>query len=97
MGFHTIRDGEMVAVWALDGTCTFIRGPKRIFTFRKRVEKLPLYSANQTSYLVVKFKDGHIDNVPGPTNLFYNPLLHSEISVRNSVSLTSHEVLVIYR
>eukprot|EP01104_Vermistella_antarctica_P006160 TRINITY_DN16886_c0_g1_i1.p1 TRINITY_DN16886_c0_g1~~TRINITY_DN16886_c0_g1_i1.p1 ORF type:complete len:464 (+),score=109.09 TRINITY_DN16886_c0_g1_i1:228-1619(+) len=96
MGFNTVRDGEMVAVWDQGGNCSLVRGPKRFFTCFKKVEKLTLHAANQHEYLVVTHKNGIVEHIPGPTNLFRDPLLHNHIRKMDAISLTSHEVLVAY-
>ena len=97
MGFYTVRDGEMVIVWKCNGSCKFVRGPKRFFTAFSKVKSLALVYANQNEYLSVQFKDGHIENIPGPTNMFLNPLLHSDIKTNRAISLTANELLVVYR
>jgi hypothetical protein len=96
MGFHVIRDGERVAVWSLGGNVEFVDGPRLLFTVMKRVELLRSFRANQYQYLRVLFRDGRLENIPGPILMFFDPLEHSQITVEDAQSLAAHEVLVIY-
>ena len=97
MGFTVVREGERVAVWSLGGRCEFVDGPRFLVTCMKTVRKLRIHRASQQEYLQVSFLDGHVENVAGPTSLFFDPLEHSKIQVKLAVNLAAHEVLVVYR
>eukprot|EP00050_Salpingoeca_kvevrii_P019076 m.82085 g.82085 ORF g.82085 m.82085 type:complete len:435 (+) comp8251_c0_seq2:968-2272(+) len=97
MGFKTIRQGETAAVWAADGTCEIVRGPRRMFLFRKRMRILPVVHATQNQYLEITHLDGHVENLRGPAAMVVSPLEHRSITCKAAISLTSHEALVAYR
>ena len=97
MGFTVVREGQRVAVWSIGGRCEFVDGPRFLVTCMKTVRRLRIHRATQYEYLQVHFLDGHIENFPGPTSMFFDPLEHSSIQVREAVNLAAHEVLVVYR
>ena len=97
MGFTVVREGQRVAVWSIGGRCEFVDGPRFLVTFMKTVRRLQIHRATQYEYLQVRFLDGHIENFPGPTSMFFDPLEHSYIEVREAINLAAHEVLVVYR
>ena len=96
MGFHVVREGDRVAVWSVGGHCEFVDGPAFLFTVLKRVQRLQSFAASQYQYLNVLHIDGHVENIPGPCSMFFNPLIHKNVIVRDAVSLSAHEVLVVY-
>lgn len=97
MGFHVVREGERVAVWNTSGEVQLVDGPRLLFTVLKRVERLRAFYASQFQYLQICYLNGRIENVPGPTTLFFNPIEHTSIAVRDAIQLSAHEVLIVYR
>lgn len=84
-------------MWSHDGRVSIVEGPARVFLFRKRLELLPVFLANQKQYLEITHQTGMVEIQHGPCRLYKHPLLHSRIVVRDAVDLTSNEVLVVYR
>jgi hypothetical protein len=94
---QTIRHGERVAVWNARGEIRFVAGPKRLFLFRERVERLQRYSAESHQYLAVRFLDGRVEHLRGPADLWFNPVEHEAITVEDAVPIDAHEALVVYQ
>ena len=40
IGFHTITEGDRIAIWDRQGRHTVISGPRRLFLYRKRRNRL---------------------------------------------------------
>jgi len=97
MGFTVVREGQRVAVWSLGGRCEFVDGPRFLVTFMKTIRRLPVHRAAQDQYLKVYFLDGRVENIPGPTTMFFDPLEHSSIHVQQAINLAAHEAMVVYR
>lgn len=96
-GLTTIRQGERAAVWDQRGALAIIDGPRRIVHVGRQVERLTQYVACPDQYLVVAFKDGRRDHVRGPAAVWFDPLAHQEIAVRQAMALDANEAVVIYR
>lgn len=96
--YRTVRQGQAAAVWRRNGTCTIVEGPRRVNVFRKRFQLLSLYSANQNEYLAVHHVGtGRVEHRQGPCAMFLDPLRYEKITKHKAESLTSHEVMVVYR
>lgn len=96
VGLRTIRQGNRVAVWYPSGRVQYVDGPRRIWSFRRRLESLQRFSAEADEYLVVRHKDGHADHLRGPVDAWFTPVEHESIDVRKVVLIDANEALVIY-
>lgn len=96
IGFKTIRTGERAAVWDKRGRVTLVDGPRRLFLTTQRVQMLPRFAAQPNEYLIVKFKDGRRQNLPGPTSLWLDPVEHEEVAVEQAININANGVIVVY-
>jgi hypothetical protein len=94
---QTIRRGERVAVWNPAGEVRFVDGPRRLLLFYDRVERLRRSSAEAHQYLAVRFLDGRVEHLRGPTDLWFDPVEHASIAVENAIPIDAHEALVVYQ
>lgn len=97
IGLKTIKQGDRVAIWDMQGRVSFVDGPRRLLLFRKTVDALPRHSAEADEYLVVRFKDGHAEHLRGPVAMWFDPVLHQSITVEKALSINAHEAIVVYR
>src|SRR4051812_14278929 len=97
IGFQTIRQGDRVAVWDRMGRARMVDGPRRMLLLGETVERLRLGSATPTQYLVVHFKDGRKEHIRGPAAVWFDPVLHAQITVEEAIAIDSNEALVVYR
>jgi len=96
MRLMTVRQGQRIAVWNKRGQVRLVDGPTRIFLFRETVERLPLFSAEASQYLAIRFRDGHCENVRGPASVFVDPVLHEKITIEEALPVNAHEAIVVY-
>lgn len=97
LGFVTVREGERIAVWDKAGRMEFVDGPRRMFLFRKTVEKLTAFRAHADQYLAVEYADGHCDYIKGPAVVWWDPVQHKNIEVADVLAIDSHEAVVVYQ
>lgn len=95
--FHTVRQGERVAIWNKNGQVKMMDGPKRIFLYDQVVEKLRHIAAGNDEYLAITFKNGECENIRGPKEIWFNPLEHQEIIVKKAFAIDANEAIVVYR
>lgn len=95
-GFVTVKDKDRAVVWKKSGVCQVIEGPARKLIWGERVEPLRHYIIDSKAYLVVDRQDGTTENVPGPTSLWFDPLVHRAVSVKRAIMLDANEALVVY-
>ena len=97
MKLMTVRQGQRVAVWNKKGQVRLVDGPRRMFLFRETVESLPMFSAEASQYLAIRFRDGHAEHVAGPASVWLDPVQHEKITVEDSLAVNAHEAVVVYR
>lgn len=65
MKFKTIYDGEKAIVVDRYGEKTYHEGPKRVFLFFEKFEKLKSYVADEKQYLIIKYLSGKVSHIKG--------------------------------
>merc|ERR1719502_830877 len=97
LGWRTVQEGERVAIWKKNGTCQIVNGPKRVRLWRSRMERLQRHYANQNQYILIDRREGPREILPGPCFVFYDPVEHSKVTVKDSEFVDASEVMVVYR
>lgn len=92
----TIQDGQAVIRWNNNGTRDIITGPTTIYAPFANITPLRRVSAAEEQFLNVAFLDGHTENIPGPCAVWFDPLLHQNITTKPVIHLDAHEAIVIY-
>eukprot|EP01102_Stenamoeba_stenopodia_P010087 TRINITY_DN299_c0_g2_i1.p1 TRINITY_DN299_c0_g2~~TRINITY_DN299_c0_g2_i1.p1 ORF type:complete len:475 (+),score=110.55 TRINITY_DN299_c0_g2_i1:173-1597(+) len=93
----TIKEGERVYVWDLQGKSSFYDGPQRVTIWRSYYQYLPKHTAGPSEYISVEYVDGTKQNLKGPLVLWHDPVKHTAVTVRKCVSLNDKEVMIVYR
>ncbi|XP_065916630.1 uncharacterized protein [Dysidea avara] len=98
MGYVTIEEGEQALLYNAQGQGQLILGPRRVYVWgNQRLERLHRYVASQMEYLVVKDRNGQVEHVPGPHELYLNPMEVESISVKQATQLDANHSLVVYK
>lgn len=97
MKFKTIYDGEKAVVVDRNGKKDFYDGPKRIFLFMEKMEKLRSYVADEKQYLIIKFVSGAVKHMRGPCMEWFNRFEHESITVKDLYQLNSSEIIIVYK
>mmetsp|Transcript_27564 Transcript_27564/g.42387 ORF Transcript_27564/g.42387 Transcript_27564/m.42387 type:complete len:285 (+) Transcript_27564:63-917(+) len=94
-GGRTVKDGEAVAIWNGKGEHTQIMGPRRIWLWYSSVRFLSRHKAEAHEYLRVKYTNGNIECIQGPTFIYENPVHHDEITVHEGIDIPSSEDFIV--
>jgi hypothetical protein len=95
-GIHTILTGERAACWNHRGEVRLISGPCRLWLWRETVRRMPRWSAREGEYLVVTHRDGRVEHLPGPAELWQHPVEHLAVAVAPAIAISAHEAVVVY-
>ena len=95
--YLTIPQGQRVSIWDRSGQRTIVEGPKRLATWRKRVELMETFVAGPTQYLVIQYRDGRIEHRRGPAVFWMDRVEHLKVSVADAIPLDANEAVVVYR
>eukprot|EP00406_Dinophysis_acuminata_P073216 CAMPEP_0179264020 /NCGR_PEP_ID=MMETSP0797-20121207/28176_1 /TAXON_ID=47934 /ORGANISM="Dinophysis acuminata, Strain DAEP01" /LENGTH=504 /DNA_ID=CAMNT_0020972191 /DNA_START=51 /DNA_END=1562 /DNA_ORIENTATION=- len=96
-GYVTIPQGEKWNVCMTTGKVKTAKGPQVLCVWGDKLVQLEEISATQAQYLWVQFNNGQADIVHGPASVHFDAAVHKQVKVKNAVSLTDSEVLVVYR
>jgi hypothetical protein len=98
LGKRTVKDGEAMLVWNRNGVTREVVGPALVYLYCSAIRFLSKHTAGSEEYLVVTKTNGCVEHIPGPASLFENPTLHSKVTVKAAISLTSaSECIVLHR
>ncbi|PTX96103.1 hypothetical protein DB345_09910 [Spartobacteria bacterium LR76] len=96
IGFYTVPQGERAAVWRVNGAVRYTDGPRRMFLFRERPERLRRFSAEPDQFLIIRQKDGTTVHLPGPASTWFDPVDHLAIEIGEATKIDANEALVVY-
>ena len=96
-GYKTIQAGEQALIRNHQGDAKLVTGPARLTLFRSRVEKLSPYFAADGQFLEVNYRHAARDCVPGPVQMFLNPVEMKSIEIKDATLVSANEALVIYQ
>jgi len=78
-------------------TWRVLRGPARFVPQPNQwLKPLPLHTAGEDEYLIVRHRDGRTEHVPGPAAIHEDPVEHEAIRVEQAIPISTHEAVVVY-
>lgn len=77
-----VNEGEQVAIWGTNGI-EILKGPVRVNLYGKHYQNLKPFSADESSYLSIRNKDGTTEVIQGPVQKFYDPRVHEVCESRS--------------
>lgn len=95
LGKRRVKEGEAVAVWNQYGKHTEIIGPQLVRLFWATIRFLEHHVAESDQYLRVKKRDGTVQHIRGPSELFENPVYHLNVTVENAIVLADNSAHII--
>lgn len=95
--FHTtIPEGQQALISDKEGRGELVKGPARVWTYKKRVQWLAHHIAFPGEFLIVKFRDGSQKHILGPAELWLDPRVHSTVEKEDAVQIAAKEAVVVY-
>jgi hypothetical protein len=96
MFFYTVEEGQQVLVARPDGTLEVVAGPKQVWRWRKTFRPMAHHVAHPEQFLVVRYRDGRQENIPGPAHLWLDPRVHLQITTQEALQIAAKEAVVVY-
>jgi hypothetical protein len=96
MFYGTIPEGQRALMTSRDGSARIVVGPARVWVVGKRFQWLDHYVAHPGEFLVVQFRDGRQDHIPGPTEVWFDPRVHQQITRQDALQLAAKEAVIVY-
>lgn len=92
----TIPEGHRVLVYDKSGKGTIVEGPQRISSRGKRIEPMVHHIAYPGEFLVVKYRDGKQEHIPGPCEAWFDPRVHASMIKEDVLQIAAKEAIVVY-
>lgn len=96
MFWYTVEEGQRALMIRKDGRVEVIVGPKRVWRWGKRFERMRHFVAHPGDFLVVRFRDGRQEHIAGPTDVWFDPRVHEGITRQEALQLAAKEAVVVY-
>jgi len=91
------EDGEAAAIWNVNGVHKQIIGPKRKWMYNSTIRFLTRHKAESHQYIRVAHRNGNVQYIYGPSELYMNPALHDSVEVYDGIKLKSNsECIIVY-
>lgn len=90
-----VKPSERFMIWKSNGKASYIDGPQRKVLINSEYEQLLSHVASQTDYLEIIKKDGNKIIMNGPTQIFNDPTLFSEIKIHKKILFNGTQALII--
>ena len=96
MIFYTVPEGQQVLMTKRDGSMTILVGPRRVLSWLRTFQPMGHHVAHPGQFLVVRFRDGRQQHIPGPTVLWFDPRIHEAITTQEALQIGAKEAVVVY-
>lgn len=96
MFFHTVAEGQRVLVTDRSGKVEVVEGPRRFWSWGKKIQAMIHYVAHPGEFLIVRFRDGKQEHLAGPNHCWLDPRIHTAIEKEEAVQIAAKEAVVVY-
>jgi hypothetical protein len=96
MWHYTVEEGQRALMIRKDGRIEVVAGPRRVWAWGKRFERMRHFVAHPGDFLVVRFRDGRQDHVAGPADVWFDPRVHEHVTKQEALQLAAKEAVVVY-
>ena len=94
--FYTVEEGQQVLMIDKKGQMEVIKGPRRVYSWGKKFRPMKHYAAHPGEFLILRFRDGTQEHLPGPSHCWFDPRDHLSISKEETVQIAAKEAVVVY-
>jgi hypothetical protein len=96
MFFYTVEEGQQVLMRRSDGTLEVIAGPRKVWRWGRSFRPMAHHVAYPDQFLIVHYRDGRQEHVPGPAHLWLDPRVHLEVRTQDALQLAAKEAVIVY-
>lgn len=94
--YVTVEDGQRVLLVDREGRMEEVVGPRRVWSFRKRVQAMAHHVAHPGEFLITRFRDGRQEHLRGPAHVWFDPRAHLAIAREEALQIATREAVVVY-
>jgi len=97
LGWRTVPTGARAVITDLSGNLTYSDGPSSHFLFRQYFHICARILASDQEYIILEFKDGSRQHLPGPVALHFDPAIHERSTVRKKMIVDAGYAVAVYQ
>ncbi|MFT5684890.1 MAG: hypothetical protein ACI8RZ_005835 [Myxococcota bacterium] len=94
--FYTVEEGQRIIAVEQSGKMTIIEGPARVWRRGRQFRPMQHYVAHPGEFLIVRFRDGRQEHLPGPAHCWLDPREHLSVEKEEVVQIANEEAVVVY-
>jgi hypothetical protein len=96
MWYYTVEEGQRALRVRHDGRMDVLVGPRRVWKGWSRFEPMRHFVAHPGEFLIVRFRDGRQEHIPGPADLWFDPRVHEQVTRQDALQLAAKEAVIVY-
>jgi hypothetical protein len=96
MWYYTVEEGQRALMIHRDGRMEVIVGPRRVWAWGKRFERMRHFVAHPGDFLVARYRDGRQEHIAGPADIWFDPRVHEGVTRQEALQLAAKEAVVVY-
>jgi hypothetical protein len=93
---YVVEEGQRVLMRRPNGTMKILIGPLKVYHGRNVFRPMQHYVAHPGEFLIARYRDGRQEHIPGPTELWFDPRVHQEITREDALQIAAREAVVVY-
>lgn len=93
---YVVEEGQRALMVLPDGRLKVIVGPSRVASWRRRFEPMKHFVAHPGEFLIVRYRDGRQEHLPGPADIWFDPRDHLSVEKEDALQIGSKEAVVVY-
>jgi hypothetical protein len=93
---YVVEEGQRVLMRRPNGTMDVVIGPRRVWRGRNTFQTMPHFVAHPGDYLIVRYRDGRQEHLPGPSEVWFDCRVHQEVTCQEALQIAAKEAVVVY-
>lgn len=93
---YVVEEGQCVLMRRPNGTMDVIAGPRRVWRGRNTFQPMPHFVAHPGDYLIVRYRDGRQEHLPGPSEVWFDSRVHQGVTCEEALQVAAKEAVVVY-
>ncbi|MEO6809224.1 MAG: hypothetical protein ABI353_08960 [Isosphaeraceae bacterium] len=93
---YVVEEGQRVLMRRPNGSIVIVAGPKRLWRGWNTFQAMFHHVAHPGEYLIVRYRDGRQDHLPGPADLWFDPRIHQDVAREDALQVAAKEAVVVY-
>ena len=93
---YVVEEGQRVLMRRPNGTMDVVAGPRRVWRGRNTFQPMPHFVAHPGDYLIVRYRDGRQQHLPGPSEVWFDSRVHQGVTCEEALQIAAKEAVVVY-